>query len=640
MKDKAAASEPGKSRFAGDGVASSSSTEGIPFAPSMEPALRSVEVSRHATTVGMRTLFISLIAVGIGVAGGIVAEILFRLIGFITNISFYGRFETSFVSPTISHLGLWVIPVPVVGGLIVGLMARYGAEGIRGHGIPEVMERVLLHKSRIAPRLTFLKPLSAAIAIGTGGPFGAEGPIIATGGALGSVVGQLLETTADERKILLSAGAAAGMSATFGSPISAVLMAIELLVFEFRSRSLIPIAFASATAAAMRRLFRGSAPIFGIPAIMWHSNIGHIAIYTLVGAIVGLASVFVTRAVYRIEDGFAMLPLHWMWWPAIGAVAVGVIGYFVPSTLGVGYDNIDAMLAAKSFDWAIALLGAFKFVSWAISLASGTSGGTLAPLFTIGSACGAAVGAAVLTLFPSVGIDLRLAALVGMAAMFAGASRALLTSVVFAFETTLQPEALLPLLAGCTAAYFVSSLLMKDTIMTEKIARRGVIVPSEYAPDVLSQMLVRDAATYGVISLDANSTLAKVRSWIAEGGPESNHHDFPVVTADGQLLGMTTWREVVNRDEPETKLVGELIRGPSAVLFEDDTLLEAVNVMLNEGKRRLPVVSRKEPRKLVAILSHSDIMAAHRRRLEEAREAEQSIRWRLGVRWRSRNPRS
>jgi CIC family chloride channel protein len=600
----------------------------------MEPALESVGAPHRSTAVNQRTLFVSAVAVAIGLGAGLIAEFLFRLIGFITNLSFYGRFETSFVSPAGNHLGLLVILIPPAGGALVGLMARYGSEAIRGHGIPEVMERVLLGQSRIAPRLTFLKPVSAAIAIGTGGPFGAEGPIIATGGALGSLVGQLLKTTADERKILLSAGAAAGMAATFGSPAAAVLIAIELLVFEFRSRSLIPITFASFTAGALRTLFRGAAPMFAMHEL-WEPTIARLALYTLLGAIVGFGSIVATRAVSAAEEGFEMLPIHWMWWPAIGGLAVGVIGYFVPDTLGVGYDNITALLTGTYVGRTAVLLGAFKFVSWAVALGSGTSGGTLAPLFTIGGALGAVLGEGFAALFPRVGLDARIGALVGMAAMFAGASRALLTSVVFAFETTLEPAGLLPLLGGCTAAFFVSSLFMKETIMTEKIARRGVLVPSDYAPDPLSHMLVRDAAAYDVVSFKASSTLNEVRSWIAQGGPESSHHDFPVVNDAGELLGMTTWRELVDPNQPETKSVGELVGKPPAVLFEDNTLREAVDTMVREGARRLPVVAPANPRKLVAILSHSDIMSAHRRRLEEASEAEQSIRWRFTAPWRS-----
>jgi H+/Cl- antiporter ClcA len=456
-----------------------STTEGLPVAPSMGPALAAAHVEPTATLVNLRVVYICLLSMGIAVASAFVAKGLTALIGIITNLAFFGRKSAEMVSPAGNHLGIWVVAIPVIGGIIVGLMSRYGSEGIRGHGIPEAMERVLLHQSRIPARLTFLKPLSAAIAIGTGGPFGAEGPIIATGGAMGSLVGQLLSTTSDERKTLLAAGAAAGMAATFGSPVAAVLLAIELLLFEFRPRSFIPVALASAVAAEIRFNLGLPFPIFHMPALA-HPSQSAMGIYVLIGAIVGLASVYVTRAVYWIEDLFGKLPVHWMWWPAIGAVAVGVIGYFQPKTMGVGYDNIsDAITANITIKFA-ATLCIWKFVSWSIALGSGTSGGTLAPLFTIGGTLGLVLGAAAKHLFPEASVAVEAAALVGMAAMFAGASRALLTSVVFAFETTLQPMGLLPLLGGCTAAHLVSCLLMPNTIMTEKIARRGVKVPAEY----------------------------------------------------------------------------------------------------------------------------------------------------------------
>jgi H+/Cl- antiporter ClcA len=240
-------------------IADSSSTEGLPVAPSMGVTLESVVTPQLSTTVSARVVFLSLIAIVIGLAASVVAQILLALIGLITNLCFYGQLTTQFLSPAANHLGLFVTIVPALGlgGVVVGLMARYGSEAIRGHGIPEVMEQILRNQSRIRPRVTFLKPLSAAIAIGTGGPFGAEGPIIATGGALGSLIGQLLKTTGDERKILLSAGAAAGMAATFGSPVLAILLAIELLLFEFRPRSLIPVAFACTAATALRLKFMG-----------------------------------------------------------------------------------------------------------------------------------------------------------------------------------------------------------------------------------------------------------------------------------------------------------------------------------------------------------------------------------------------
>src|SRR5580704_1313167 len=315
-------------------VQQASTTDALPMSPSLGPALRAAGVPFRGALVDGRVLFISLLSILLAVATAFVAKMLVALIGLITGVSFFGKFSPVLTAPVGNHLGWWIVCIPVVGGIIVGLMARYGSTGIRGHGIPEAMERVLLHESRVPARLTFLKPLSAAIAIGTGGPFGAEGPIIATGGAIGSVVGQLLSTTAIERKTLLAAGAAAGMAATFGTPVAAVLLAIELLLFEYSPRSLIPVALASVTATGIRAAFMGWTPIFAMPTVSPPSGID-LAVYVALGFVIGLASVGITRALYAIEDLFERLPVHWMWWPAIGAVAVGVVGYFAPHTLGV-----------------------------------------------------------------------------------------------------------------------------------------------------------------------------------------------------------------------------------------------------------------------------------------------------------------
>ncbi|MFN2546958.1 MAG: chloride channel protein, partial [Myxococcales bacterium] len=531
-------------------------------------------------------------------------------------------------SPADNHLGPWVIAIPVLGSVIVGFMARYGSAAIRGHGIPEAMEQVLLNKSRIPARITLLKPVSAAIAIGSGGPFGAEGPIIATGGALGSLLGQLLHTTAEERKTLLAAGAAAGMTATFGSPVSAVLLAVELLLFELRPRSLIPVALAAAAATGVRIAFVGIAPAFAMPNLAQPTEAA-LATYALLGALVGIVAVGVTKIVYAIEDAFEHLPVHWMWWPAIGAVAVGVCGYFVPHTLGVGYDNIDRILSGNVLGWGLLILAGVKFISWSISLGSGTSGGTLAPLFTIGGGLGGLLGEITARAFPHLGIDVRIAALVGMAAMFAGASRALLASVVFAFETTRQPIGLLPLLSGCTASFLLSCLLMRNTIMTEKIARRGVRVPGEYAADFLDQVTAGVCASKPVVTLNADDALSAVRDWLTSRGPESTHQGFPVVDSRGDLVGVLTRRDL--REAKDGVRVRDLIKRPVAVVYEDTSLREAADHMIAEGVGRLPVVARADPRKPVGILTRSDLLAAHRRRLEETHVAEQSINWRRTV---------
>jgi H+/Cl- antiporter ClcA len=574
----------------------------LPVSPSMVgDALAAARVPRVTAVVGPRVLFISALAVGVA---------------FVTNLAFLQRISVHPSAPADNHLGLLVIGVPVIGGILVGFMARYGSKAIRGHGIPEAMEQVLTNESRIPPRLTFLKPLSAAIAIGTGGPFGAEGPIIATGGALGSLVGQVLKTTSAERKTLLAAGAAAGMAATFGSPVSAVLLAVELLLFEFRSRSIIPVALASATAAGVRMALVGSAPVFAMPQLSQPSGAA-LAFYILLGAVIGVVATGVTRAVYAIEDGFEKLPIHWMWWPAIGGLAVGGVGYFAPRTLGVGYDNIEHLLTGSLAGHALVVLFVLKFVSWAIALGSGTSGGTLAPLFTIGGGLGATLGAVAAPFLPSVGIDPRIAGLVGMAAIFAGASRALLASVVFAFETTLQPLGLLPLLGGCSAAYLVSCFLMRNTIMTEKIARRGVRVPSEYAADYLDQLWVGDVCKREVVSLTATDRIDGVRRWFETGAAGTQHHGFPVLDERGQLLGVVTRRELTDRRSDGVALVRDLLKGAPAVAFESSSLREAADLMVTEGIGRLPVVSPADPRKVLGMLTRSDLLSAHARRLNE-----------------------
>jgi H+/Cl- antiporter ClcA/CBS domain-containing protein len=583
--------------------------------PSLQQSASAARVPRVEVLFGAGDLRICALAVGLAAAAGAIARLLSSLIALVTNIAFRGRLSLESLPPAEHHLGALVVAVPVVGGLIVGLMARYGSRAIRGHGIPEAMEQVLTNQSRIPPRITFLKPLSAAIAIGTGGPFGAEGPIIATGGALGSLVGQMLETTPVQRKTLLAAGAAAGMAATFGSPVSAVLLAVELLLFEFRARSLVPVALASATAAGVRMAWVGAAPAFGMPQLSQPSGYA-LCFYIALGALLGLVAVGVTRLLYAIEDGFEKLPIHWMWWPAIGGVAVGVVGYFSPRTLGVGYDNIEHILSGSLAGKALFTLCLLKLVSWSISLGSGTSGGTLAPLFTIGGGLGAAIGSAVALLLPEAGIDARIAGLVGMAALFTGASRALLASIVFAFETTLQPLGLLPLLGGCAGAYLVSCVLMRHTIMTEKIARRGVRVPSEYAADYLDQVWVSSVATRDVIVLAAQQPLMEAKLWLSSSAPGARHHAFPVLDAERVLLGVLTRHQILEADDDERSLRDLLTRAP-AVAFEDSSLREAANLMVVEGVGRLPVVKRSAPTEVVGILTRSDLLSAHTHRLRD-----------------------
>jgi H+/Cl- antiporter ClcA len=609
----------------------------LPVAPSMGPALGTIHTPAERGNVDKRTLAVSGLAIGLGLASALIARVLVSLIGIITNLAFYGRWSTTFASPADNHLGWMVVVVPVIGGVVVGIMARYGSKAIRGHGIPEAMEQVLFNDSRIPARVTFLKPVSAAIAIGTGGPFGAEGPIIATGGALGSFVGQVLRVSAEERKVLLAAGAAAGMSATFASPVSAVLLAVELLLFEYRLRSIVPVSLAAAAACGAHIALVGPAPAFTMPMVAAPSGEA-LAAYITMGVVAGFASTLVTRAVYWVEDGFEKLPIHWMWWPAIGGIAVGVIGYVSPHTMGVGYDNIDHILDGSFAGEAVVVFCLLKFLSWCLSLGTGTSGGTLAPLFTIGGGLGSAMGVAAVWLLPSAGVDVRVAALVGMAALFAGASRALLASVVFAFETTRQPMGLLPLLGGCTAAYFVSAMMMKNSIMTEKIARRGARVVSDYVADYLDQVLVSDVAAAPVVVVRADDTVNAVRAWIGRHAEGSAHQGFPVVDEEDRIVGVVTRRDLLD-GEASDEALRKIIKRPPAVVYDDSTLRDAADHMAKEGIGRLPVVSRDEPDHVIGMITRSDIIAAHGGRLQRERLGEPRYRL-MKIRATSKPPRA
>jgi len=436
---------------------------------------------RHfLTDTKQRTAFICALAIFIGAIAMLIAKTLLWTLALMTNFFYFQRFSLAAADPGQNTLGYAAALVPVVGGLIVGLMARFGSSAIRGHGIPEAMENILLKESRIPRRIVFLKPLSAAVAIGSGGPFGAEGPIIATGGAAGSWLGQVIHVTPYERKILLACGAAAGMTAIFGTPLSGVLLAIELLLFEFRHKSFVPVALAASAAASLRFLIEGTDAFVPMADIATPS-LGAIAFYLGMGVVFGMISPLVTRSIYWIEDQFERIPVPWMWWPAIGGLVVGLIGLIRPETLGVGYSNITHSLNGDFTTTVVAGLVLWKFLSWSIALGSGTSGGTLAPLMTLGAGMGLIIGRAASLFMPA--IDPHIAALVGMAALFTGCSHALLASVVFAVEVTKQPLGLVPLLGSCSVSYMVATLMSPYSIMTEKIVRRGVHVPHEYYPD-------------------------------------------------------------------------------------------------------------------------------------------------------------
>jgi len=564
---------------------------------------------------------ISFLAAAIGLLAGVIAYLLYDLIALISNLVFYHRVSLQFAGLRNHVLGPWVIIVPAIGGLIVGLMAKYGSRKIRGHGIPEAMEAVLTNRSRIEPKVAILKPLSAAIAIGTGGPFGAEGPIIQTGGAFGSLVGQIVHTTASERKVLLACGAAAGMAATFSTPIAGVILAIELLLFEFKSRSFIPLVIASTLATSLHLLLMGRGPMFtvgqvdfGIPRAL--------PFYIVLGLICGLAAVGFTRLLYWVEDQFDKLPIEDTWWPAIGGLGLGIIGFFVPRVLGVGYDTISDILAAR-LTWQILLLIViFKSLALVVSLGSGTSGGLLAPMFMASAALGGLFAMGVNHVAPEMQLAAGAFALVAMGAVFGAASRATFTFIIFAFEITRDYNAVLPLMLVAVIADGVAIMLQGNkSIMTEKLTRRGLRIHTDFEPDVLHRVAVRETMSRDVPTIPATMTVNELARGIAAHDPElTQRQGLPIVDEHGRLVGLITRGDLLRaleQDSEGRQTVMDAGTQQPVVAYADESLYEAATRMLQRNIGRLPVVERLDPTRVIGYLGRSGILSARLRVLEE-----------------------
>ena len=590
-------------------------------------------------TTTRRVIPLAALAVLIGAVASYVALALLKLIGFFTNLFFFQRWSTEMVSPAGNHLGLLEVLVPVAGALLIGVMARYGSEKIRGHGIPEAIEAILLKGGKVEPKVALLKPLSSAISIGSGGPFGAEGPIIMTGGAFGSMIAQLFHLTSAERRTLLVAGAAAGMSATFASPVAAVLLAVELLLFEWKPRSFIPVAFASATGAATRRYIMGMGPLFPVPAHPAFIGPQGLAGCVLAGILAGALSALLTLAVYAAEDAFHKLPIHWMWWPALGGLAIGVGGLVFPEALGVGYETIGALLQGDVPRHLILGILLVKSTIWAVSLGSGTSGGVLAPLLMMGGALGGLEAMAL----PFEGAGFW--PLVSMGAILGGTMRSPLTGVVFALELTHDVNMLLPLLVATSVAHAFTVLTLRRSILTEKVSRRGFHLTREYATDPLEILFVREVMRTRVAALPADLALADLARWLHADPVGHGQRLYPVVDADSRLAGLATRTDLLalaeraRQGQPGAR-VSDVVRGQPVVAHPDEPLRAVVYRMAETGWTRFPVVERGPERRLVGMVSLTDLLKARTHNLEAERRRERVLGLDLLLPPRLREPRA
>jgi H+/Cl- antiporter ClcA/CBS domain-containing protein len=614
-------------------------------------------------TAEVRLLWISLLALVIGALCSVVAKLLLWLIYFFTNIFYFQQLSFDFHSPAdavTGRLGWLSIFIPVAGGLIIGLMARYGSDRIRGHGIPEALEAILIGQSRMQPRVAILKPLSSAISIGSGGPFGAEGPIIMTGGAVGSIIAQIFHLTAAERKTLLVAGAAGGMTATFGTPVAAVLLAVELLLFELKPRSLIPVALACAVAFLVRPFLLVQdhpGPLFQVAPVV---PAGHVLLQTItgragtfqlaphgllgleaygscviLGLVAGALALGLTQAVYAMEDTFLhWVPIHWMWWPALGGLVVGIGGYFQPHALGVGYDIIEGLLRGdvsrllnagpNTIVWALLGLIAVKCWIWSTALGSGTSGGVLAPLLIMGGAAGAILG----RVLP--GGDISLFALVGMAAILGGTMRSPLTGAVFALELTYDISTLPALLLAAVIAHAFTVLLMKRSILTEKVARRGHHISREYSVDPLELLDVVGVMSKDVVTIPASLPVLDLLQKYFQSSAGEKHQGYPVVGNDGNLLGVVTRSNLLqnwvvpslqDRDGAAASAMPivayDLIGREPITAYGWESCRTAAERMAQHGVGRLVVVADDNPRQVVGIITRSDLLKPRARSVEE-----------------------
>lgn len=577
-------------------------------------------------TTTNRLFPISALAIAIGALAAFVALALLKLIGLFTNLFYFGRWSTALVSPAGNHLGLYGVLVPIGGALIIGVMARYGSERIRGHGIPEAIEAILINGSRVEPKVAILKPISSAISIGSGGPFGAEGPIIMTGGAVGSMIAQLFHLTSAERKTLLVAGAAAGMSATFAAPVASVLLAVELLLFEWKPRSVVPVALASATAAVLRRYLLGLGPLFPVPEHPLFIGPKALLGCVLVGLLAGGLSALLTISVYAAEDAFQRLRIHWMWWPALGGLAIGFGGLIFPQALGVGYDTIGGLLQGSVTTHVILGVLLVKWFIWAVSLGSGTSGGVLAPLLMMGGALGGLEA----MILPNEGAGFW--PLISMGAVLGGTMRSPFTSIVFAFELTHDGNVFLPLLVGSMVAHGFTVLVLKRSILTEKIARRGYHVSREYAVDPLEILFVREVMRTNVAVLPAASTVLDVQQFLRTGDRQAQRL-LPVVDRTGTFVGVLTrgdLRALAAEPGAANRELREIVRKETVAAHPDEPLRMVVYRMAEKGLTRMPVVEQHS-QQFLGMVSLDDLLKARARHLEEERRRERPIK----LRWLS-----
>jgi CIC family chloride channel protein len=574
-------------------------------------------------------VILSLLALIVGVAGGFGAIIFRAMILFIQTI-FYAS-----GTPLDNTLGYLVILAPAIGGLIVGLIVYFFAREAKGHGVPEVMEAIAMRGGNIRPRVAVVKTIASSICIGSGGSTGREGPIIQIGAAVGSAIGQKLKLPPGGVKILLACGATAGISATFNTPIAGVIFSIELILFELKTRSFIPLVVSSITGTIISRIFLGRQPAFTIPAYNFVSPY-ELLFYLLLGLLAGVVAVFFIKMMYGTENFFEKLHMKPYLKPVIGGLCVGAIGLFLPQLFGVGYETLSSVLNETIIAGSVILLLVLcigKIIANSLTLGSGGSGGVFSPALFIGGMLGGAFGIIVHSFYPGITATYGAYALVGMAAVFAGMSRGTLTAIIIVFEMTLNYNIILPLMFACVVSDAVSTFLSKETMYTKKLMMKGVNITHDMEVEVLSSVLVKDAMVEKVVTVSEDTTVRELAHLIQV----TEHMGFPVLTAEGKLVGIITHHDIRNailEDKYDLK-VKEVESKDLLFAYPNDTLDETINRMVERGVSHLPVVEPSDKTHLIGFITKGDIMRAHhKKRVIEAMRIHFSMRNILPKNWK------
>jgi CIC family chloride channel protein len=555
------------------------------------------------------TRWLLIFSILVGALTGVGGFLFTRLIQFFTHLFFSQN----------SSFGSWkhlsVIFIPALGGLLVGPLVTYLAPEAKGHGVPEVMYAVARLKGKIRPVVALVKAIASSICIGSGGSAGKEGPIVQIGSGIGSSIAQVFKFSPEFTKVLVACGTAGGISATFGTPIAGVMFAMEVILNDFAARAFTMVVISSVTASVVAGASLGKHAFFNAPGYELVSS-WELLFYAILGVLAAVVARLFVKVLYGLEDFFDKLSIPRPLKPALGGLALGLLGFFLPQIFGTGHEVTEAALWQKLSVVLLILLMFGKILATSLTLGSGGSGGVFSPSLFIGAMFGGSLGRFFNYLFPTITAGYGAYSMVGMAAVFAGATHAPITAILILFEMTGDYRIILPVMVATVISTLFASALSRETIYTIKLLRRGVDLAADQEAGVLTKYHVSDIMSFPVESIVESIPLSEM----VEKLSSTRHSGFPVVNEKEDLVGIITHEEIYESIPFHEELgkvvrVLDVMRLSPTVAFPEERLDQAVQKLNQSGIDRLPVVLKENPKKLVGIFTHADILKAYRRLL-------------------------